>query len=210
MSISLTCTLTALISKQAVDYWNMDTASEFHLIMCWKKEKSCICLFFAETRDEERLKTPFPDNSEKSERTSWQDLTKPIAERENFKQNQNLQTMKEGCKHITSGSVSLPARLHLSVSIPDCVSICLTFHSTCFTKKKVSSILHHCCCCSDCSQLLFSCCKLQLSCHVVIKNLLLIQLLHATQETLQFPHLYCVLHNKARISLNSALMLVQM
>lgn len=123
MSISLTCTLTALISKQAVDYWNMDTASEFHLIMCWKKEKSCICLFFAETRDEERLKTPFPDNSEKSERTSWQDLTKPIAERENFKQNQNLQTMKEGCKHITSGSVSLPARLSVCLHTWLCVNL---------------------------------------------------------------------------------------
>lgn len=88
-----------------------------------KKGKELYLSFLCRYSGLGRLKTSCPDNSEIKGGNNLTRFNKPIAEKEHFKQNRNLQTMKERCKHITSGSVCLSA--YLSVFIPDCLSICL-------------------------------------------------------------------------------------
>lgn len=101
-------------------------------ILLWgrkKKEKSCICLFFADTGGIRKIKDVLSWQLERE--TVWQDLTKPITEEENFKQNPNLQTMEERCKPTTSGSVSLCLLACPSVCLHTWLSVSPSiFHST--------------------------------------------------------------------------------
>lgn len=175
----------------------MDIASGFHLII-GEKRKRAVFVFSLQIQWKGKIKDVLSWQVRKKRGNNLTRFNKPIAEKENFKQNQNLQTMKERCKHITSGSVCLSA--YLSVFIPDCLSICLpVLQNGIYPVSPLLQQLH---------PILTP--MLQISCQVVIKNLFPIQLLHITKQTPQFPYLHCLLHNKIQISLNSTLTLDEM
>lgn len=195
-----------MISKWASDYWNMDTARGFHLIMS-EKRKRAVFVFSLQIRWIRKIKDVLSWQLRKKKREN--NLTRL---NKTHRRKGELQTESKPADDEGEMQTHL-LRLCLSACMPVCLSpyltVCQSVYLSLYMFYKVASLLHQCCC-SNCGQFLLSCCKLALSCHVVIKKLFLIELLHITQQTPQFPYLYCALHNKVKISLNSTLTLDQM